>query len=102
LPDYVSTETGYTSSSQVVSNNNNGAPRVYLNTGSGWQFDPNYYQIPTYYNTSENLYYFPGLSATTQLVDVNGDNLPDYISTINYYDSDGLIPDTMLVAKFLR
>ena len=90
--DFVRTSSGEDADG-IIPNNNNDGPRVYLNTGSGWEFDPDLYQLPSFYRPSTTDYYFMELNDATQLLDVNGDNLPDFVRTGSGPDDDGIIPD---------
>jgi RHS repeat-associated protein len=93
LEDFIYTPASYFNASSTITTNTDSAPRVYLNTGNGWTFNPSYYQIPSYYHAAGTNYFFPQFDDHNQLVDVNGDGLPDVIHTENYFDSDGIIPD---------
>ncbi|WKZ26179.1 MAG: FG-GAP-like repeat-containing protein [Candidatus Paceibacterota bacterium] len=92
LPDYV-VAPDMADDDGIIPDNNNLKPRVYLNTGTGWQFDPDFYQLPSHYRTTEQDYYFWGLREYVQLIDVNGDGLPDYVVAPDMADDDGIIPD---------
>ncbi len=52
--------------------------RVYLNTGSGWELDPDW-EMPIECPTCSSLTGFELFSANTRLVDINADYLPDFV-----------------------
>ncbi len=90
LPDFVRTDDGEHATG-VITNLNGDGPRVYLNTGNGWKFDPDLYQWPAFYKPATNNYEWRALKTSNQLIDINGDNLLDFVRTSAGEDADGLI-----------